>query len=158
MSNLESHPDWLDRIEELRKKRSDAIKIANERHRLKVESIMAEYDFALKNVSDEFQAAENEIIDEFTTKRKRRTLKEHSKKVIVCLFFLLMRVEEFPGLEKIEMALNSASETNNSNAPTTTFTLDERQVQNDLSAINRIIEHSGKPLANNSHPQIKQEI
>lgn len=77
---LESHPDWLEKIEELRTKRQDAIKTANERHRLKIESIMAEYDFALKNVSDEFDAAENEIIDEFTTKRKRKTQKEqHSK-------------------------------------------------------------------------------
>lgn len=33
---------------------------------------MAEFDFAMKNISDEFQAAENEIIDEFTTKRKRK--------------------------------------------------------------------------------------
>lgn len=68
-----THPDWLERIEKLRTKRHDALKTANERHRLKAESIMAEYDFALKNISDEFQAAENEIIDEFTTKRKRRT-------------------------------------------------------------------------------------
>lgn len=75
---LESHPDWLERIEELRVKRQDAIKIANERHRLKVESILAEYDFALKNISDEFQAAENEIIDEFTTKRKKKASKETS--------------------------------------------------------------------------------
>lgn len=72
----ESHPDWLERIEELRTKRHDSIKIANERHRLKVESISAEYDFALKNISDEFQAAENEIIDEFTSKRKRRSQKD----------------------------------------------------------------------------------
>ena len=77
---LELHPDWLEKIEDLRTKRQDALKTANERHRLKVESIMAEYDFALKNVSDEFHAAENEIIDEFTTKRKRKTQKEqHSK-------------------------------------------------------------------------------
>ena len=66
------------------------MKTATERHRLKVESIMAEYDFSLKNVSDEFQAAENEIVDEFTTKRKRRALKEHSNlaevvKSTVCL-------------------------------------------------------------------------
>ena len=63
----------MERIEELRTRRHDAIKIANERRRLKVESILAEYDFALKNISDEFQAAETEIIDEFTTKRKRKT-------------------------------------------------------------------------------------
>lgn len=69
----------MDRIEELMKKRNDAINTATERRRLKVKSIMAEYDFALKNVSDEFYAAENEIIDEFTTKRKRRTLKDQSK-------------------------------------------------------------------------------
>ena len=72
----ESHPDWLERLEELRTKRHDSIKTANERHRLKVESILAEYDFALKNISDEFQAAENEIIDEFTAKRKRKSLKD----------------------------------------------------------------------------------
>lgn len=77
---IESHPDWLERIEELRTKRQDALKTANERHRLKAESIMAEYDFALKNVSDEFDAAENEIIDEFTTKRKRKTHKEQQSK------------------------------------------------------------------------------
>ena len=71
----DSHPDWLQKIEELRQKRNDAIRIANERHRLKVESVLAEYDFALQNISDEFQAAETEIIDEFTTKRKRKTSK-----------------------------------------------------------------------------------
>lgn len=78
----ESHPDWLERIEELRTKRHDSIKIANERHRLKVESISAEYDFTLKNISDEFQAAENEIIDEFTSKRKRKSQKDqHSNEI-----------------------------------------------------------------------------
>lgn len=76
-SSAEYHPDWLQKIEELRQKRDDSIKIANERHRLRVESILAEYDFALKNVSDEFQAAEKEIIDEFTTKRKRKASKDH---------------------------------------------------------------------------------
>ena len=76
-SSAESHPDWLQKIEELRQKRDDSIKIANERHRLRVDSILAEYDFALKNVSDEFQAAEKEIIDEFTTKRKRKASKDH---------------------------------------------------------------------------------
>jgi hypothetical protein len=69
---LESHPDWVKRIEQLRSKRHDSIRIANERQRLKVKAIMAEYDYALKNISDEFHAAENEIIDEFTTKRKRK--------------------------------------------------------------------------------------
>lgn len=77
----ESHPDWLERIEELRTKRHDSIKIANERHRLKVDSISAEYDFALKNISDEFQAAENEIVDEFTSKRKRSQKDQHSNKL-----------------------------------------------------------------------------
>ena len=82
--NLESHPDWLERIEELRAKRLDSIKTANERHRLKVESILAEYDFGLKNISDEFQAAENEIIDEFTTKRKKK-----AASTIIIIVFLV---------------------------------------------------------------------
>lgn len=134
------------------KKRNDAIKTANERHRLKVESIMAEYDFSLKNVSDEFLAAENEIIDEFTTKRKRKSLKEHSKPDIFDLSAYLFL--GFPGLEKIEMALNGASN-DSENTSITSFALNERQVQKDLSAINRIIENSNKSSTN---PQIKQEM
>lgn len=129
-----THPDWLERIEELKNKRHYSIKTANERHRLKVESILAEYDFALKNISDEFQAAENEIIDEFTTKRKRKA----ESKFHCCLLlkiYLNILLEEFAGLEKIEKAANSS-------CGNSFKVLDEVQIQNDLSAINRIIQNS----------------
>lgn len=61
-------------MEELQAKRRNALKIAAERQRLKIDSVLAEFDFAVKNVSDELEAAEKEIIDEFTSKRKRRAI------------------------------------------------------------------------------------
>lgn len=61
-------------MEELQTKRQNALKIAAERQRLKIDSVLAEFDFAVKNVSDELEAAEKEIIDEFTSKRKRRAV------------------------------------------------------------------------------------
>jgi hypothetical protein len=121
----------------LRIKRLDSIKTANERHRLKVESILAEYDFVLKNISDEFHAAENEIIDEFTTKRKKKAARTE------CYKFQCYLLSDFSGLETIERAIEApaiAITTINSS----TFGVDEIQVQNDLSAINRIIKSSTK--------------
>ncbi len=57
---------------------------------------MAEYDFALKNISDEFQAAENEIIDEFTAKRKRRTESKYSRDTMRDLFLISSTLRRIP--------------------------------------------------------------
>ena len=102
---------------------------------------MSEYDFVLKNICDEFQAAENEIVDEFTSKRKRRAQSKHNIFSIILFLFFFGFLKEFSGLEKIERAINGSDDY---------FGADELlQAQNDLSAINRIIEKS--------HTKIKQE-
>lgn len=42
-------------MEELQNKRRNALKIAAERQRLRMDSVLAEFDFAVKNISDELE-------------------------------------------------------------------------------------------------------
>ena len=54
----ESHPDWVAKMEELQNKRRNALRIAAERQRLKIDAVLAEHDFAVKNVADELEVLE----------------------------------------------------------------------------------------------------
>jgi rRNA maturation endonuclease Nob1 len=42
-------------MEELQSKRKNALKIAAERQRLRIDAVLAEHDFAVKNVADELE-------------------------------------------------------------------------------------------------------
>ena len=65
-------------MEEVKQKKELSLTTAMQRRKFKMESIQADYNFAVKNIQDELQAAEEEIIDEFMSKRRRRTKQQQS--------------------------------------------------------------------------------
>lgn len=72
---------------------------------------------------------------------------------------VLFILEDFSGLEKIERAINESPK--NVSNDSSAFALDQLQVQNDLSAINRLITGSSKTapsVPEQLQPQQVQQI
>jgi hypothetical protein len=129
-------------MEELKGRREQGLRVVHGRRSLQTECIMSQYNFWVKNIADELAAAEEEIIDEFTSKRKLRTSK-------------VSRVKSDAGFADADA---DAQDTSASFESAPRIALTEKEIRHDLALIEPFLRPEASKKALADAPAVEEAV